>query len=657
MIGEVKPESEWRRNVSILRRGSAEGQIRWKGRGREGRHRFLVLLEKRPGKPDHYYRSETILGTIEDACAILRLFQQDFQLRATEPVREGGPARKGRGRRKHPGLMDVGRRARQYWEAQYATLVAEAPPRPPAPAGFPLLKPHIKTRTGRVIDTGAPVWMVDVDFARRSQLGLNIDRLYRPWAIDVEYTRGWASIPRRDAVLSVEVLHAVVLFIARVLEKHAGSTAYQLLMELVQFEAFLAAQLSGAVVGPSELSAKHYRAFAKRSSARGAFTGFYRWCVGQGFPGYHSQELIRIKQIPIAHSVGGRAIRCRDPRKGALTWDEQQLVARALVSPADATYPRDRLIVWLMQELGSRPSAIGSLRNRHLESTPLGDAYILHVPRVKQKSPVNDAVMRKISRPLGDFIQSLREGDDDSYLIPGDLERRWASSACRAFANANDLRSPRLSEQLDDGSEVHDRLPLSSYRLRYTMATNLAEQGASPEQIAAMLDDRTLSMALVYTNNTAELVDILEDTLDRHPTWLRHLNMFLGRVGHVGDRRRVLPVIQGGVPYFANYGMYADLIGEIGWCSNPQACVLRPPLACYRCAWFIAHPDPGVHVQQLDQLKDEVRGKVGTESDRMAKVLRPDMFAVAEVISLTRGGVTATQKIETKIARDGAAKG
>lgn len=666
----IKPQTEWRLGMSIFVESTGEGQISWRGDGRDGRPRLQVVFIRNKRTPNKFYRSAVVRGSAAEAVKVLEQFREEFE--ASQPEPESAPAaapapdpalaasaavRVSRSRRKHPNAVVAGHaNSERHWKQQYEALVAEAPPRPPAPAGLPPLKPRIRMRSGRVVETSSPVWKVDRDFTTHRRIILNIDRLYRPWALGVKNPGGLlGGIPRRESSFSVELKHAMSLFVARTIERRTGGQASHILAELIQFEAFLAAQYPEQVFGPSDLSERVYRAFARTArTVHGHFVGFYRWCVGQGFAGFDLQILMRLRRVPIEGGVRGKAIRSSNPRKGALIWEEQQLLTRALAVPAPQTHPRDRLIVWLFQELGARPSAIGALRNQHLQATPLGDAYILHVPRVKQSGPTRDLVPRKISKGLGDLISSLRLGGDDKSLIPGHLEYSWATKACRAFVAANALRSPRLVSHDARGAEQPEPLPLNPYRLRYTMGTNLAQQGASPEQIAAMLDDRTLAMALVYTHNTSELVDALEETLDRHPAWLRQMHLFLGKVGTSENRR--LPVIQGGVPYFENYDRYADRIQEIGWCSNPQPCELRPPLSCYRCGWFVAHPDPGVHLQQLDQLKDEVRTKVGVESDRMAKVLRPDMFAIAELVTMTRGGATAGQRIETRIAREDATR-
>lgn len=539
---------------------------------------------------------------------------------------------------------------RRWWAAERARLREETPPRPIVPAELPELRGTIQSRCGDVISTEEPLWEMSRNFSRRETIRLNVGRLYRPWLLG--YERGASQItgiPRRTSTFDDDLVHVAVLYVANEVEKRSGARAEAVLHEFVKFESFLAntpEHQHAERVGSRDLKALQYLGFVRTGKARGVIPRFYRWCVGRGFPGFSAEELLRFRNISLPSHAPGKAIRSRDPVKGALSWEEQHTLSKALHSPTAATEPLDRLITWLFFELGCRTSAIAMLRGRHFKATPLGDGYLVNVPRVKQHAPTEQTVERKISRRLGELAESMVRGREE-YLVET-VRRGWAAEACRRFAAANRLQTTRLGVPDSTGRVEPVPLPLTPYRLRYTLATSLAEQGASPEQIASMLDDRTLAMAMVYTNNTSELVEILGDTLDNHPAWLHHVGLFLGQVGE--ERSRRLPVIQGGVPYFTSYADWAERISAIGWCGNPEKCDLRPPLSCYRCAFFLAHPDPAPHLQQLEQLKDEIRSQAGIESDRMAKVLRPDLFAISEVVAITRGGKTNRQRVESRIA-------
>jgi len=179
-----------------------------------------------------------------------------------------------------------------------------------------------------------------------------------------------------------------------------------------------------------------------------------------------------------------------------------------------------------------------------------------------------------------------------------------------------------------------ERLPLSAYRFRRTIATMLADNGASPEEIAEFLDDASIAMALVYTSTSSNIVDVLRDTLDKHPSWFRLIDAFLGRIATRDDA--ALPHIIGGAPQLMHYARYARRIGVIGQCALQGLCELMPPLSCYSCVHFRARGRSECHELQLQQLIDDVDSKIGIESDRVVGAIRNDVCAVLAVIARLR---------------------
>lgn len=193
------------------------------------------------------------------------------------------------------------------------------------------------------------------------------------------------------------------------------------------------------------------------------------------------------------------------------------------------------------------------------------------------------------------------------------------------------------------------RLRLFPYRFRRTMATTLAEHGASVEQIAAALGDKSLAMAAVYVENTAATVDILDRTLDKNPEWLALLKLFRGEI--IAEDDPELPVILGGVPYFSNYEKYAD-IGIIGECASPVPCELYPPLSCYLCRFFRADP-AGRHERQLDQIRANASHSVGREADRVVQLFKVVDGAICQLLSFISKLVDPRIKIKNQRRTEG----
>lgn len=358
---------------------------------------------------------------------------------------------------------EVGRENRRlHWEREEKEFAAEILPRPATPPGMPALRSKITSRTGKVVMTDEPLWTVHRDFSKRSTVRLNVDRLYRPWALGIKRPSGQLSgIPRRSSIFSEKLIHACLLYLARSIEKHSGGSAISILEEFAAIESFLASRpdlRNNTEVDTSNLSAVQYLAFVREGNCRGALPRFYKWCVGRGLAGFEPGEMRKLRQITIPKQSRGIAIRSRDPKKGALAWQEQQMLMAALRSPADQTAPRDQLVVWLFFELGARPVAVGQLRNRHFHPTPLRDGYTVDVPKAKQNGPTEETVKRKISKALGDLAVSVSQGDPNDYLL--DVSRGWATAACRRFAEANDLKTPRVPENHRSGEEQPGRRAL-----------------------------------------------------------------------------------------------------------------------------------------------------------------------------------------------------
>jgi hypothetical protein len=157
-------------------------------------------------------------------------------------------------------------------------------------------------------------------------------------------------------------------------------------------------------------------------------------------------------------------------------------------------------------------------------------------------------------------------------------------------------------------------------------------------------------MALIYTDNTSVFADILEETLDQHPSWRGIVDLFLGRIQAPGDER--LPLIHGGAAHLLNFAEYRKRIGIIGRCASKVGCPLFPPISCYRCEEFRPVDDPAPHRLMMEQVFDELRANTGFESDRMMDVFRPDLLAMKEVVEIAQGGQTPRAAIQSGVARE-----
>ncbi len=290
------------------------------------------------------------------------------------------------------------------------------------------------------------------------------------------------------------------------------------------------------------------------------------------------------------------------------------------------------------------------LRRRHLEVMPTlsGEEFFLHVPRVKKPGAVvaaEDCARWAINGRLGRLLLELQPECPsalDRPLLPFLTERNPYSQLRQKlfkWADDVDLVTTRLTLDQQGWRDTRftwnqaptiARLPLTAYRFRRTIATNLAEQGATIDEIAAFLDDQTTAMAAVNVENTSVITDVLAETLDRHPDWIKVITLFRGGVA---EKNAVsLPEILGGAPHLADYEEFSA-IGTIGYCASENGCRWEPPLSCYLCPFFRAISDSRPHERQLAQIQREIDQNVGRESDRMAAIFRRHAGAMVQLLA------------------------
>jgi hypothetical protein len=263
--------------------------------------------------------------------------------------------------------------------------------------------------------------------------------------------------------------------------------------------------------------------------------------------------------------------------------------------------PQDRAIVMLFLELGLNPNQAARLRNEDLISF---DGYIegaarseyqLRVPRNKKRRPFRETKQRAISQRLAELLKLLRKGEPvDSLLhwLPQRAPSRGINEALRRFVVESNIVSTRTGELLN----------ISARRLRYTLGTEAAEQGASDYHVAELLDHSDISHVKVYRKTEPTIADRMERTLD--PALAPLVKRFQGQVvDSAGEYPfgKIPPApIPGAAFHLPDYPL--DL-GGIGWCGLDLKayglCKKSPPLACYTCPKFAAWRD-GPHKDVLE---------------------------------------------------------
>ena len=209
----------------------------------------------------------------------------------------------------------------------------------------------------------------------------------------------------------------------------------------------------------------------------------YAWAAfGVQLPEFDFDLAITLKTIRAQGNIKGAAVRFRDSLKGPFDSDEQRMIVQAIVRGAGT--PVDRATVMLHLELGLNPQSVARMKNDDfrvfsvnlLESgvprTIVKHRELYQVPRVKKRKEFRETKTRPISAVLGQLLTELQQGGSDDpllYWLSTDAPEDDINLALKRFAAAADLVSPR----------TRSRLHLTARRFRFTLATEMAREGAS----------------------------------------------------------------------------------------------------------------------------------------------------------------------------------
>lgn len=451
---------------------------------------------------------------------------------------------------------------------------------PPVPA-------RIVSFDGQLVNTNRPVWAV-----RSAADGGKM------FSINWELLEQISADGRR--IFSERACQLMKLYIADCLVRRKPTTTYVYFASFLRFGRWLAEkpEWHAAVCGPAgfdwssydeELARAVHDWGVRETASNGDYFRhlriFYRWGTARQHAGFNLEtarilDATKAKLHPVGHHV-----RFRHPTKGPFSPAEKAQILQAI--RAQKGQDTDRALVMLHLELGLHPKAAARLYNRDLRQihSSEGTIYQLDVPRVKKRGAERETRRRPVSPQLGQLLARLQQGAPDDHLLywlsahypEGDI-----SSFMKRWANEAALISPRTGE----------RLYLNPRRFRYTLATHLAEEGASRFHLALVLDHSDLKYVDVYTETTSTIATQVATATDAFLEPLVH--RFLGKIVDTGRE-----------PAFPNLGVNQLVpaatphltlpvlnTGGVGLCGRDVVrdglCQLFPPLSCYLCPSFAA---------------------------------------------------------------------
>lgn len=486
---------------------------------------------------------------------------------------------------------------------------------------LPPLPSQVISLDGQLVDTSAACWHFRSSSDGGKVILIPWDRLDEP------------------AILSERARYFAKLFLADKISRNKARTIENDFRMFRRFQDWL-----GSVRRPSfdwtDLTEGLARAFLAHGMEYTADKGndfsrlrtFYRWGVVRQHRDF-DPGLFRILQSTIA--VGnskGHHVRFRDSVKGPFSRDELLLISRAVTQGQGAD--QDRAVVMLHLELGHNPNASARLRNRDFVryDTKSAVAYQVEVPRIKKRTARRETKSRPISATLGRLLEGLQQGGSDDpllhWLSPTNPEGA-INQSMRRFAQKASLISPRTQR----------RLVINPRRFRFSIATHMAEEGASLFHIAEVLDHSDTQNVRVYIETVSSIADPVAKATDEAlaPLVRRFQGTIIDSTVDPAFPRLPNQVIPAIAPHLGIANLNA---GGIGMCGRDVRkdglCRLLPPLSCYLCPSFAALRD-GPHREMLNSIEVFLNGNQEISDKRILTQLTDVRIAINQVLAQLPG--------------------
>lgn len=398
-----------------------------------------------------------------------------------------------------------------------------------------------------------------------------------------------------------------------------------------------AARLTGPI------SANH------QSNYLGAYVRWYVWCTDVGLPGFDEDVAIELDAIRLKAAPRAAAVMRQDPQSGPLRRSEYEPFELALRFPTAIELPLfDHVVAWLFLCFGTNPRNLTLLGEEDFISTTLSDGTVVHelrIPRIKKRTPgerdqfrtrrlvpeVAELINRLIlqnrrSSPVAateDSFRPLLRGSERHKLIGTPFARQRFRVRIGDLGVTLQRVSAALGLKASNGTPLH----LTPRRLRYTFATKLVADGASPQEVADALDHSDTGYVMVYFNTRSDVVQRLDKAMGLALAPIAQA--FMGVI--VNDETGATRARDKG-SRIRHYSPTMQSLKTVGSCGSFGFCGLMAPIACYTCTHFQAWLD-GPHEHVFDELERKRNDRLAAGADsKMTQIHDRTMLAVAEVV-------------------------
>lgn len=359
-------------------------------------------------------------------------------------------------------------------------------------------------------------------------------------------------------------------------------------------------------------------------------------------PGIHASCANYLAEKKYPGNTKGRRVATRDPVEGPFSESEYTALHRAV----NTAWGQNMLPQWaavltrLLSASGGRISQYASLKILDLQVKE--GKFVLSLPLAKKSTEHMRASFKEFElspqngRFAFDYAEHLKAHGfgDDSPLFPQKLVvsngKGWERPANDLFSGhcTSSQLSYIFTALLQEIAPPTPRLnfqktPISTYRFRYTFATRLAEEGASPFVIADRLCQADTQQAKVYVENSPKFVDRLDEKVG--PLLAPLAELFAGRIVRDEEHSTAGGALGSRI---VDFKVSKEGLASCQTCG--KGCTQRKPEACYTCFRFEPWLD-APHELVLERLENERRK---SKADlRLMTILDDTILAVQQVIA------------------------
>jgi hypothetical protein len=492
--------------------------------------------------------------------------------------------------------------------------------------------------------------------------GFRVDATGWVWSLNHAVMRNKLKF-RRMNLRSMSMLRSIAMYTAEKIKVSSVDdirNSFQALLYLHRSEHFREVEISGGILDDRLISdLKHVAEFAY--DRLHYIRAWYCWCAVQGMDQFSEAVAERLRELKIGGNEVGHAVRTQDPVKGA--FDELEFIAvttklRALGPTLLTT--QENTLAWLALAIGGNPLAYALTREGDLKTVKeagTGRIYArLNMPRIKKgdtlfrsqfhPKELNDEMAAWVLRLIAENrTHRAQHGWPEGCEFP--LFRRFEPDAERLAGPQREFAmhmSPKgitrmLTEAIAKLQIVSHRtgepLVVNMRRFRRTYGTRAVEEGASPSELAVMLDHSDLGTVQAYFETRANQVRRLDAALAIHLAPIA--DAFMGRIV-----RAEREAVNGDNPakripcYRRHAGRLPEKNGHLGTCGSGP-CGLFAPISCYTCPKFQPWKD-APHREVLDWLcADRARKQEDGLDTQIVGIHDATILAVAEVVVACEG--------------------